>query len=163
MAKYPENKIKVPRFNEANGFYTTRSRSKLMAKIKSKETKPEIKLRKFLWGLGLRYRKNDKKLPGSPDIAILKYKLVIFIDGEFWHGYNWAIKKHTIKSNREFWIPKIERNMQRDAEINDYYKDLGWKVMRFWEQEIKKEFYLCVNKIVAYIDHYEHFSSLGRE
>jgi DNA mismatch endonuclease (patch repair protein) len=122
-----------------------------MSKIKSKDTNPEIKLRKFLWGLGIRYRKNVKKLPGSPDIVISKYKLVIFIDGEFWHGFNWATKKQKLKSNRDFWIPKIERNMQRDKENNLRLQNNGWKVMRFWEHQIKKEFNVCVNTILDYI------------
>ena len=155
MIKYPENNIKVPRFSEANGFYTTKERSKLMSRIKSENTKPELKLRKFLWGLGIRYRKNVKNLPGTPDIVISKYKLIIFIDGEFWHGYNWKEKRNKIKSNREFWIPKIERNMQRDKANNKYYSETGWKVMRFWEQEVKKEFGVCVNRILNYIDNYQ--------
>ena len=81
MPDYPEKTIKVPRFDEASGFYTTAERSKLMSKIKSQDTKPEQKLRKFLWGIGIRYRKNVRKMPGTPDIVISKYKLVIFIDG----------------------------------------------------------------------------------
>jgi DNA mismatch endonuclease (patch repair protein) len=152
LKKYSENRIKVPRFNEANGFYTTKERSHLMSKIKSKETKPEQKLRRFLWGLGIRYRKNVKKLPGTPDIAISKYKLIIFIDGEFWHGYNWEEKKQKIKSNRDFWIPKIERNMQRDRENNKILIEMGWNVIRFWEYEIKNEFNVCVNRILNCID-----------
>ncbi len=156
MPDYPKNIIKVPRFNEANGFYTTKERSKLMGKIKSTDTKPEQKLRKFLWGLGLRYRKNVKKMPGTPDVVLSKYKLLIFIDGEFWHGYNWPEKKDKIKSNRDFWIPKIERNMQRDSSNNEYYRKIGWEVMRFWEHEIKQEFHVCINRIVQYLDDYQN-------
>ena len=154
MPDYPKNIIKVPRFNETSGFYTTKERSKLMSKIKSQDTKPEQKLRKFLWGIGIRYRKNVKKMPGTPDIVISKYKLVIFIDGEFWHGYNWNEKKKKIKSNRAFWIPKIERNMQRDQMNNYFYKKKGWKVMRFWEHEIKKEFNVCISEILIYLDEF---------
>jgi DNA mismatch endonuclease, patch repair protein len=152
MSKYPENNIKVPRFNEANGFYTTRERSYLMSKIKSQNTKTEHKLRKFLWNVGVRYRKNVKKLPGKPDIVISKYKLIIFIDGEFWHGYNWKEKRDKIMSNREFWIPKIERNIARDLSNNKYYTERGWTVMRFWEQEIKNEFHVCINQIISFLD-----------
>jgi DNA mismatch endonuclease, patch repair protein len=152
LANYPENNIKVPRFNEANGFYTTRERSNLMSKIKSEDTKPEQKLRKFLWNLGVRYRKNVKKLPGTPDIVISKHKLIIFIDGEFWHGFNWTVKRGKIVSNRDFWIPKIERNMQRDLSNNKYYSERGWTVMRFWEHEIKKEFHVCINQILNIIE-----------
>ena len=126
-----------------------------MARIKSEDTKPEIKLRKFLWSLGIRYRKNVKKLSGTPDIVISKYKLAIFVDGEFWHGYNWDEKKEKIKSNRDFWIPKIERNIQRDKAVNEYYSKSGWKVMRFWEHEVNKEFGVCVNRIISYIDDYQ--------
>lgn len=162
MAKYQENKIKVPRFNEANGFYTTRERSELMSKIKSTNTKPEIKLRKFLWGLGIRYRKNVKKLPGTPDVVVSRYKLVIFIDGEFWHGYHWPEKKTKIKSNREFWIPKIERNMQRDKENTEKLKEKGWTVFRFWENQIKKEFGECVLQILDYIDQFESHQAPGK-
>lgn len=157
MAKYPENIIKVPRFEEANGFYTTKARSELMSKIRSKDTKPEIQLRKVLWGLGIRYRKNVKKMPGSPDIVISKYKLVIFIDGEFWHGHNWATKKQTIKSNRDFWIPKIERNIQRDRNNDKLLAESGWKIFHFWDSQINKEFAKCLLQIFEYIDYCEEY------
>ncbi|HEY9124380.1 MAG TPA: very short patch repair endonuclease [Bacteroidales bacterium] len=151
MKKYTENHIVVPRFNEVNGFYTTKQRSELMGKIKSQNTKPELKLKKALWNLGYRYRKNFKKLPGSPDIVYSKHKLAIFVDGEFWHGYNWSEKKTKIKTNREFWIPKIERNIQRDKQNNQLLKDNGWHVIRFWENELKKDFDGCVNKVISYL------------
>lgn len=157
MHEYPKNRIKVPRFEEANGFYTTKDRSKLMSKIRGKDTKPEIVLRNFLWNIGLRYRKNVKAMTGKPDIVMRKYKLVIFVDGEFWHGFKWEEKKDKIKSNRDFWIPKIERNMQRDAEVNQLLEKQGWIVLRFWEQEIKKEFGRCVNEILRYTDYEETF------
>jgi DNA mismatch endonuclease (patch repair protein) len=149
---YEDNKIKVPRFNEESGFYTTKKRSKIMSKIRGKNTKPELLLRKALWAKGVRYRINSKKLPGKPDVSIQKYKLAIFIDGEFWHGYNWEERKETIKSNRRFWIPKIERNMQRDREVNSELKNLGYTIFRFWEHEVKKELKKCVNDIIVYID-----------
>ena len=159
MTKYPENKIKVPRFEEANGFYTTKERSQLMSKIRSKETKPEKLLRKALWELGIRYRKNVKKLPGSPDIVVTKYKLAIFIDGEFWHGYEWEKKRESIKSNKAFWVPKIERNIQRDAENNLKLKEQGWTVMRFWGNEVNKELGACLDKILSYIQHFEMYKT----
>ena len=155
MRKYPENRIKVPRFEEANGFYTTEDRSKLMAKIRGRDTKPEIILRKFLWNIGIRYRKNVKSVEGKPDLVMRKYKLVVFIDGEFWHGYQWEEKKGKIKSNRDFWIPKIERNMQRDEEVNQLLKEQGWTVLRFWAHEIKKDFGRCLNEILHYTDYEE--------
>jgi DNA mismatch endonuclease, patch repair protein len=151
LKTYPENKIVVPRFNEENGFYTTKQRSELMAKIKGRDTKPELKLKKALWGLGYRYRKNVKKLPGCPDIVFTKFKLIIFVDGEFWHGYKWEEKKIKIKANRGFWIPKIERNMQRDEMNNNILTQDGWHVMRFWEKDIKKDFENCINLIVNFI------------
>ncbi len=148
MKKYDENQISVPRFNEANGFYTTKQRSELMGKIKSQNTKPELKIKKALWNLGFRYRKNVKKLPGTPDIVFYREKLVIFVDGEFWHGYNWEEKKTKIKTNRDFWIPKIERNIQRDKKNNQLLSESGWFVLRFWEHEIKKDFDGCINQII---------------
>jgi len=125
-----------------------------MRKIKSQNTKPEIKLRKALWNLGYRYRKNLKKLPGTPDIVYSKQRLAIFVDGGFWHGYNWAEKMNSIKSNRNFWIPKIERNMQRDHMNNQLLSQDGWYVMRFWEHEINKDFHGCVNRVISYLQAY---------
>jgi len=154
LKKYPEGQIFVPKFCEANGFYTTKVRSDLMRKIKSQNTKPEIKLRKALWNLGYRYRKNLKKLPGTPDIVYSKQRLAIFVDGGFWHGYNWAEKMNSIKSNRNFWIPKIERNMQRDHMNNQLLSQDGWYVMRFWEHEINKDFHGCVNRVISYLQAY---------
>jgi len=123
-----------------------------MAKIKAQDTKPELKLRKALWNLGFRYRKNVKKLPGTPDIVFRKAKLVLFVDGEFWHGFDWEQKKLKIKTNRDFWIPKIERNMQRDAENNNSLSEKGWKVMRFWEKEIKSNLEGCINQVINYLE-----------
>lgn len=149
--KYPSGKIKVPRFAESAGFYTTKERSKMMAKIKSQNTKPELMFRKGLWVSGVRYRINDKSLPGKPDISNKSRKFVVFIDGEFWHGYNWEVKKSTIKSNRGFWIPKIERNIQRDSEVNAALKAKGFTVFRFWENEVKKEIGRCLNEVLQFI------------
>ncbi len=145
---YPEQKIKVPRFSEENGFYTTKQRSFMMSRIRGKNTKPERLLKKALWHTGLHHRTNKQNLPGRPDITFIKYKLVIFIDGSFWHGHNWAERKYAIKSNKDFWIPKIERNMQRDREINYYYRRKGWTVLRFWDFEVKKELGVCVRRVI---------------
>jgi DNA mismatch endonuclease (patch repair protein) len=152
MAKYPAQKIKVPRFSEANGFYTSKERSEQMSKIKARETKPEQRLRKTLWALGFRYRKNSKTLPGKPDIYIAKYKLAIFVDGGFWHGYNWKDKRNKIKTNRDFWIPKIERNIQRDQEVNQQLEDMGLRVIRFWDHQVKKELTSCITRIFELVD-----------
>ncbi len=151
MADYQVQNIKVPRFNEANGFYTTAKRSEMMSKIRSKETKPEVAFRKMLWHNGIRYRKNVKKLPGSPDIVLGKHKLIVFIDGEFWHGFHWEQKKDKIKSNRAFWIPKIERNMQRDRQNNKKLKEMGYTVLRFWANDIKKHPEICLQQVLGFV------------
>lgn len=127
-----------------HGFETTKERSDLMRKIKAKNTTPEIILRKALWKEGIRYRIDNKGVSGNPDIAIKKYKIAIFIDGEFWHGYNWQEKKRKIKSNREYWIQKIERNIERDKKYNQLLIKQKWVVLRFWEHEIKKDLNKCI-------------------
>jgi DNA mismatch endonuclease (patch repair protein) len=137
----------MPSFKNGLHFETTEERSIRMSNIKSKNTKFEIFFRKRLWKSGIRYRINYKKLPGSPDIVINSKKIVVFIDGEFWHGYNWEIKKTKIKANRDYWIPKIERNIKRDFENNLALQNLGYTVLRFWEQELKKNFDECINKV----------------
>ena len=122
-----------------------------MSKIRGKNTKPELLFRKALWKQNVRYRVDNKKLPGKPDVSIQKYKLAIFIDGEFWHGYNWDERKDQIKSNKGFWVPKIERNMQRDRQVNRQLNDMGYTVFRFWEKEIKNELNKCINDVLVYI------------
>jgi len=123
-----------------------------MTKIKSSNTKPEIKLRKALFAKGVRFRLNNKSLFGNPDIAIKKYKLAIFIDGEFWHGYNWEAKKVKISANRHYWIPKIEKNIARDLHVNEHYRNLGWTLFRFWEKDVNKNLDSCINQILLGID-----------
>lgn len=122
-----------------------------MKKIRSTNTTPEILLRKELWRLGYRYRLNVPKLKGKPDIVFNKYKLVIFVDGEFWHGYKWSKKKQKIKANREYWVKKIERNIKRDKENTKYLLSMGFVVLRFWEHEIKKDLSKCIDKIICQI------------
>lgn len=124
-------------------------RSQMMSKIKSTGGKAETLLAKTLWHNGIRYYKNYKELPGKPDIAITKYKIAVFVDGEFWHGYDWKNqKKKRIHTNRDYWIPKIERNMERDKEVNQKLHDMGWCVLRFWEKhEVMKDLTLCVEKV----------------
>lgn len=150
--EYSKNRIIVPRFNEESGFYTTPERSKIMGKIRGRDTKPEMAFRRVLWKTGYRYRIDYKKLIGKPDIVLKKYKTVIFIDGEYWHGHNWEERKPKVKTNREFWIAKIERNMQRDREVNQELDRLGYKVFRFWETEIKKELERCLNEVVSHLE-----------
>lgn len=145
-----EDTIKVPRFNESAGFYTTKQRSKTMAKIKGINSKPELLLRKALWKENIRFRIHRKDLLGRPDLVIEKYQLAIFIDGDFWHGYEWQKRKP--KTNQQFWIPKIERNMQRDQFVNHSLQAMGYVVMRFWEHEIKQNLSACINQIKLYIE-----------
>ena len=120
-----------------------------MKNIHGKDTKIEVILRKALWNKGYRYRKNYKKLPGSPDIVLTKYKIAIFCDGEFFHGKDWdTLKKRLEKSNNsEYWISKISRNKERDDEINKKLDFEGWTVIRFWGEDIKKHTDECVKVV----------------
>lgn len=118
-----------------------------MSKVKSKDTKIEIVLRKELWRRGLRYRKNVSTIMGKPDIAFIGKKVAVFCDSEFWHGYNWQERKKDFKSHQKFWIPKIERNMQRDMEVTAALSEEGWIVLRFWGNEILKKTKECADLI----------------
>lgn len=125
--------------------------SKRMSNIHLKESKAEITLAKELWKKGFRYRKNFRKLPGSPDIAILKHNIAVFVDGEFWHGKDWGQRKDRLKSNREYWIEKIEENMDRDKRNDFLLSEMGWKPIHFWEKEVKKNLSSCIDRIVEMI------------
>jgi DNA mismatch endonuclease, patch repair protein len=150
MAASP--KIQVPRFDAAHGFVTTPQRSRMMGRVRGKETRPELAFRKALWRLGIRYRIHCRQLPGKPDMAIQKYRLAIFIDGEFWHGYNWAEKQHQIKSNRAFWLAKIARNIQRDREVGDQLEAMGYTVIRFWEHQLKQSLPSCLAIVLGFLN-----------
>jgi len=126
---------------------TPEQRRKTMQAIKSTATKSEVRLAKALWKLGYRYRKNNKKIFGRPDLTFAKYKIAIFVDSEFFHGKDWETEQLRIKTNREYWIPKIERNMQRDEEVNSFLIDKNWTVLRFWSKDIEKNLEVCVAKI----------------
>lgn len=127
--------------------HTKEQRHKNMQAVKNKDSQIEVMLRKELWRRGLRYQKNSKKVFGKPDIVFLGKKVAVFCDSEFWHGYDWENKKNEIKSRREFWIPKIERNMQRDIEVTNQLTQEGWIVLRFWGNEIKKHINDCADII----------------
>ena len=129
---------------------TPEQRHKNMTHIKSTNTKIEKDITKALWNLGYRFRKNVKGLPGKPDIAIKNYKIVIFLDSCFWHKCPEHFKKP--KSNLEYWEPKIKRNVERDAEINRYYQNKNWHILRIWEHEVKKDFDNTLAKISKFID-----------
>jgi DNA mismatch endonuclease (patch repair protein) len=126
-------------------------RSYTMSRIRGKATTIEVLLQKALWHKGVRYRKNYRKIPGSPDIAIVKYKIAIFCDGEFWHGKDWEQKKARLKNNREYWIRKIERNIDRDNRFTSELQAQGWYVLRFWEEEIKTDIDNCVSTVIRLI------------
>lgn len=128
---------------------TVEQRRKNMQRIRAKDTAIEIRLRKALWHKGYRYRKNYKDLPGKPDIVLTKYKIAIFCDGEFFHGKDWEVLKPRLErgDNSEFWIKKITRNIEHDDEVNKQLLFLGWTVIRFWGNDIKKNVEECVNVI----------------
>ena len=118
-----------------------------MQRIKNKDSEIELLLRKALWDKGYRYRKNVKSVFGHPDIAFIGKRIAVFCDSEFWHGYDWENRKNDFKVRQSFWIPKIERNMERDREVNIELKKQGWTVLRFWGKEIKSNLSNCVAKI----------------
>jgi DNA mismatch endonuclease (patch repair protein) len=129
------------------GSQISEQRHKTMSRIRSNNTSIEVILRKALWHEGIRYRKNLKTLPGSPDIAITKYKIAIFCDGEFWHGKDWENKKKAFKTNRDYWVSKIDCNIKRDNKIEKKLENSGWVVLRYWGNEIGKNLVHCVSEI----------------
>ena len=120
-----------------------------MQRVKCKNTEIELRLRKELWSRGIRYRKNVSKITGKPDIAFIGKKVAVFCDSEFQHGYDWERQRAAIKSNRDFWIPKIERNIERDKKVNEALKAEGWTVLRFWGNEIKNNVEQCADLVIA--------------
>lgn len=120
-----------------------------MKSVKCKDTTIELLLRKELWRRGLRYRKNVRGIIGKPDIAFVSKKIAVFCDSEFWHGFDWENRKNDFKSNQSFWIPKIERNMQRDLEVTSALTAEGWLVIRFWGRDIKNNLDACADEIEA--------------
>lgn len=131
---------------------TKEDRRKNMQAVKSKGSKIETLLAKELWKRGHRYRKNNKTVFGKPDFTFKKDKIAIFVDSEFWHGKDWEERKKDHKSNQEFWHRKIERNIERDKEVNEFLINSGWRVLRFWGREIEKELENCIHIIEKTID-----------
>lgn len=129
--------------------FSKKKRSEVMSRVRAKETGLEIKFRKALWKEGFRYRKNVRKYFGTPDIVLKKYKVVIFIDSCFWHG----CKKHGTrpKTRKSFWKKKIERNIERDREVSKHYRKIGWRIIRIWEHEIKKDADAVIEKTIKYL------------
>lgn len=128
---------------------TPAQRHKNMSHIRAKDTEIEVQLRRALWHRGYRYRKNYKRLKGTPDIVIIKYHIVIFCDSEFFHGKDWPeLEKRILRgSNSEFWYGKIKKNMEWDNEVNRTLYGEGWTVLRFWGHDIKKNLDECLKVI----------------
>ena len=126
---------------------TAEQRRKNMQAVRASGSMIETTLAKALFAQGLRYRKNDKTVFGKPDLSFKKYRLAIFVDSEFWHGKDWETKKYDHKSNKEFWLTKIERNIERDNEVNQRLIAEGWKVLRFWGKDIIKNLDKCITII----------------
>ena len=128
-----------------------RKRSEIMSKIRSKNTLPELEIRKYLFSIGLRYRLHDKKLPGTPDIILKKHNLVIQVRGCFWHGHQCGIG-HYPKSNQSFWLRKIKKNKSRDLKADQKLKRMGYKLIIIRECEINKKKF--ISKINRYLQNY---------
>lgn len=131
---------------------TPEQRRKNMQHVRNKDSKIELKLRKALWHAGLRYRKNVRSVVGCPDVVFKRLKIAVFCDSEFWHGFDWEHRKHDFKSNQAFWIPKIERNMARDREVNEKLRAEGWTVLRFFGKEIMKDVDGCVRRVLEAVN-----------
>lgn len=126
----------VPRFDGYEAASEESSRTK--SRIRSSGTKPEMRLRRALWNLGLRYRVNVCSLPGSPDIVFTRSRVAVFCDGDFFHGRNWDVLRANLarRANPSYWISKIQYNRGRDKDVNLSLKEEGWLVLRFWESDI---------------------------
>ncbi|SEA15482.1 very short patch repair endonuclease [Selenomonas ruminantium] len=131
---------------------TKEQRHRNMQKIHSKNTKPELLLRRALWAKGIRYRKNYKDIPGTPDIVLIRQKIAIFVDGDFWHARGHQDNPgEQVATNKEFWQKKLTRNVERDKEVNDELTEAGWLVLRFWEKDIIEDMAKCIEEIGKYI------------
>lgn len=123
---------------------TPEQRSFTMSRIRSKDTKVELQLRRVLHRRGLRYRVHKKDLPGKPDIAFTRQQVAVFVDGDFWHGWKFEAWKHKLKP---YWRDKIERNRARDRKRNLELREMGWKVVRVWEHELKGDVAACADRV----------------
>lgn len=129
-----------------------KQRYKSMHGNKSHDTKPEVILRKALWHKGIRYRKNWRKLTGCPDIVLIRQKIAIFVDGDFWHARDFQSEPgRQINTNKSYWQKKLSRNVERDKEVTDTLTEEGWLVLRFWESDIKGNLDNIVAEIMSYI------------
>ncbi|RKD26015.1 very short patch repair endonuclease [Ammoniphilus oxalaticus] len=128
---------------------TRQQRSNTMRAVRSQGTKLEQAVTKRLWTMGFRFRKNVQKLFGKPDLAIQKYKVVLFIDSCFWHGC--PLHCRMPQSNTAYWQQKIERNRTRDEEVDSYYHEKGWKLLRIWEHDLKEDFEGTIERIASFM------------
>ncbi len=125
---------------------TPEQRSYCMSRIKGKDTSPEVRMRSALHRKGLRFRKHVKELPGKPDIVFSKARVVVFVDGDFWHGYRLPAWENKIS---DFWKEKISKNRERDAENDRRLCEMGWTVIRLWQHEVQKDFENCIERVHA--------------
>lgn len=125
------------------------AKSRAMARIPTSGSRIEITLGSAMWAAGIRYRRQYRRVPGKPDFAIVWAQIAIFCDSSFWHGRNWPRSAAAFRSNREFWLPKIRKNIRRDVEVNALLSELGWSVFRFWDDEIVYQTDKCVKKILV--------------
>ena len=138
---------------------TPEQRSYCMSRIMGKDTGLEMRVRSALHRRGLRFRKHVKELPGRPDIVFTKARLVVFVDGDFWHGYRFPSWKHKLTN---FWKKKISKNRERDIRNRRKLKNMGWRVIRLWQHEIEQDFNSCISRIEAAIKESEPKASLSR-
>lgn len=130
---------------------TPQQRRKCMRRVRAKDTKPEISLRQALWKKGIRYRKNVRTLPGTPDIVLAGRKIAIFVDGDFWHARGHRENPgEEVASNQSFWRAKLARNVERDRDVNEALTEMGWLVLRFWASDVEKD----LAGVLAEIDEY---------
>lgn len=126
---------------------TTEKRSWNMSRIKGKDTKIEVEVRKYLFSKGYRFRKNDKRYPGKPDIVLPKYHVAIFVHGCFWHRHEGCKDATTPKTRTEFWLEKFDKNVKNDQIKQEKLRELGWKVIVIWECELKRSFQKTMDKV----------------
>lgn len=126
---------------------TTEKRSWNMSRIKGKDTKIEVEVRKYLFSKGYRFRKNDKRYPGKPDIVLPKYHVAIFVHGCFWHRHEGCKDATTPKTRTEFWLEKFDKNVKNDQIKQEKLRELGWKVIVIWECELKRSFQETMDKV----------------
>jgi len=131
--------------------------SKRMSHVKTKRNSAEIMIAKSLWHRGYRYRLNYKALPGSPDIALAKYRIAIFIDGEFWHGKDFEQRKTKLKNNKDYWIEKIQENIDRDLKNDKLLRQMDWYPIHFWSNDVIKYCNQCVEEVICLIDDINNF------